>query len=151
MRVHPPQKVVREVIAGRFLEGLHKNPLWVDARKNVLYASIFASGVHRLKYDQNAVFVLGMEHFLQGLDFIAQLFEQPLAAVPIPRRDPFDLIRIDLAQVRFCSGLDDVSSGELRQIHAQTMIGSCFYDKLSSPVFFLSAVNSVVTRPEIAC
>ena len=81
------------------------------------------------------MFVLGIEHFLQGLDFIAQPFEDPLATVPIPRRDPFDLIRIDLAQVRFCSGLDDVSSSEFGQIHAPIMMGSSFHDKLSSPVF----------------
>ena len=71
--VHPPEKIVRQLLFGWFFEWLHVDALGIDFRKNAFDRAVFAASIHRLNNDQNPMLALRIELVLELFQLFSKL------------------------------------------------------------------------------
>ena len=66
MLVHAPKVIMIELDTGWSLKAGDFNSLRINSFKDMADRPILPSCIHRLEYNQNLVFMLGIEQFLKG-------------------------------------------------------------------------------------
>ena len=59
--VHPPQEIMLQFFGGRLLERRDRRALRVHRTDDVPNRAVFASGIHRLKHDEQRMLRLGIQ------------------------------------------------------------------------------------------
>lgn len=76
LRMDAPEEVVVEFKRGRAFEGDDFHAVGVHAGEDLPDAAVLAAGIHALQDDEDAVFVLGIQAFLQVLEFGFEVVEE---------------------------------------------------------------------------
>ena len=69
-----PQKIVIQVPAGRFLEAEDLAAGRIDPFHDRANGTVLAGGIHRLKYQQHCMTIIGKQRFLQTIEFPDRFF-----------------------------------------------------------------------------
>ena len=73
MRMHAPEKIVRQLLRCRFLEVNSHTTRRIHSSENVADDAIFACGVEALQHNEKRMLVLRIHQILQVLHFLTIL------------------------------------------------------------------------------
>src|SRR5450759_582978 len=124
--VNAPQVIVSLFRDRGHFETGNPHPLRVDSLKHAPDRPIFTGRIYGLKNDQDFMLIFGIQHFLELVEFEAQLYQLRLAAYFIPIPATF-IVRVEVFQMNILTLLDAVLIHNASQFLAGNEFFTVFY------------------------